>query len=266
MPRGVNRYDEARHQRRLWTPRHLGSGLEGLYSLADLTVGSYPDGAGAVVSSGTVTLPDRSGKGRNLISNGTDALPAYSRRGLVNQPAALFTGPEALATSAFSLSLPFGFVTLFQTASSIQSFAVLLDDPVGPNQIGFYTQNAGVPRLYAGVGSGLAMTAGAQPLAVSTTYIAAGLFNGVSSSASINGADWQIGNAGPANMTGGFVVSVNGANVQFTGAVADIIWISNATLDNLRRLEGWVAWRAGLQESTLAYNHPYRNRPPLIGC
>jgi hypothetical protein len=268
MPRGVNFYDEATFQGRIWTPKGAfwGSKIEALYSLSDLVEGATPDGGGFNIVSGNVSqLTDRSGRGRHLVTNGVDPLPTYQLNSIGIHPGASFGGTSVLATSAFSLAIPFGFVVLFKTsATALDLFSVMLNDPANSNQIGFYPRHNSFgdrPIIYAGVE--MPMTPSAA-LSTSTTYIASGLFNGASSSGAINGAAWQTGNTGAATMTGGFMINVNATNVHFIGYVTDLVWISNATRNALRYLEGWMAWHSGVQ-SILDSSHPYRYRPPLVG-
>lgn len=59
MPRGVDRYDDALRQGRLWTPRDLGSTLAGWWDMTDFAT-ITADSSGFI---GTVT--DKSGSGRN---------------------------------------------------------------------------------------------------------------------------------------------------------------------------------------------------------
>ena len=268
MARAIGLYEEARRQGMLWTPRCLGADLAAAYSTYDLGVGTAPDGGGCVVSSSTVTqLTDRSGLGRHLVTNGVDAVPAYTMPAINGRPGAAFGGSNVLATSAFSIAQPLGFVTLFQSpASAFDLFSVMLNDPANSNQLGFYPRHNSFgdrPIIYAG-GAGLAMTPSAA-LATSTNYLITGIFNGTSSLGCVNGAAFQVGDAGTASMSGGFSISLNSTNVHFVGIVLDIIWFANATVDKARRIEGWTAWRSGLQNSVLDASHPYRNRPPLLG-
>lgn len=64
MPRGTDRYDEARLQGRLWTPALLGADLLGWWDVGDLR-----DIASA--SSAVTTWRDRSGRGNSLTGGGS---------------------------------------------------------------------------------------------------------------------------------------------------------------------------------------------------
>src|SRR3954470_21254947 len=109
MPRGINIYDEARLQGRLWTPAlWRGAGLEGLYETGDLST--------IEIATGTKTLRDKSGLGRDLTQATGSKQPAYSYGGMGGRP--------TLVATAASSQVMLASVSPTITSSSLSVFVV----------------------------------------------------------------------------------------------------------------------------------------------
>jgi hypothetical protein len=56
----------------------------------------------------------------------------------------------------------------------------------------------------------------------------------------------------------------NGISNTFDGTIGEIVFIQSAvSLSNRQKLEGYLAWKWGLQ-ANLPAGHPYKNVPPLL--
>ncbi|GAB6191160.1 phage tail protein [Desulfocastanea catecholica] len=51
----------------------------------------------------------------------------------------------------------------------------------------------------------------------------------------------------------------------YQGNIAEIIFTTALSVDDFKRVEGYLAWRWGIQ-STLAVDHPYKTAPPVVGA
>jgi hypothetical protein len=63
-----------------------------------------------------------------------------------------------------------------------------------------------------------------------------------------------------------FGVRKNATTLPSQARFSEIIMISDWSLDDLRKIEGYLAHRwGGLPRSRLIADHPFKNRPPVIG-
>ena len=251
MPRGVSPLDEARLQGRLWRPDALSLGA--WYDAADL--------ATIATASGAVTdWKDKSGNGRNLTAVATQR-PTYTADGFNNRPAinygaaqnnnrlswtgaafnpvrtfgvAHWEGPNPFAASTFEGLLSFNFT----------GYTVL----TGYNDLFL----ADAPNQWFGARS--VFLNGNDPIATPLPTIQSPFLwvDNVTASAGRTfmwiGADRDIFNRG------------------WRGKIAEVvITLFEPTLRDRMTIEGYLAWKWGL-DANLPANHPYRNRPPLIGA
>jgi hypothetical protein len=264
VPRGVDRYDEALRQGRLWTPQVILPALGCWYDAGDIST--------VETASGTVsTLRDKSGRGRHATA--TDR-PSYISG---PPPCIRFTGTQFLQTTAdtdtlydyFVVAKPAsgGYCTLLCSQAAGGNL-ILLD--TGTNNLGTYTTTSFVSSgktwpdqmgllynriTYDGsfVRSGFARDGEATIAYVNTTGVA-------------GGGGPALGNAG-----------VGGA-FQAWGDVHEAMSIISTDTSNFTdnmvafrsKFEGYAAWRwtalgAGNMVSLLPASHLFKKRPPLIG-
>lgn len=275
MPRGVRLVDEARLQRRLWTPLLVGPSL--WLDAADLSTLS-------VGASGVDSWQDKSGFNRHATT--TVRRPAFLANALNGLPAVSFTASSAtkLDTPDFSIAPNRQFC-----AFAVASTAGLLGGStyrrlwnakgVNPDSGGStYAQgymgsgaNAGSALLIAGgagvtapVVSGLGNTA---PVLLTGAFGTAGAESNTNTLSANGGARQSLAAQSGALSTTGIRI---GSDVGTTGGaswnswIAEIIFTGAISFATLQSIEGYLAWKWGLQ-GNLPASHPFANRPPLIG-
>ena len=243
MPRGVSPLDEARLQGRLWSPNGLRLGA--WYDAADLsTLALASDVSGQVTN-----WQDKSGNGRNLTAMA--ARPTYAANGLNNRPALNWPGGQTGMTwtgAAFNPVRTFG-VARYEGATPFgQTSGLMSYNFSGLNDIFLAgtTDRWLFDRLVFLNGnessSDVALPAVASPfLWVDNMTPTAG-----------RTTIW-IGN------------DRGGASPAWRGKIAEVVsTLVEPTLRDRRSIEGYLAWKWGLN-ANLPANHPFRNRPPLIG-
>jgi len=244
MPRGVSPLDEARLQGRLWSPNVFR--LAAWYDAAELST--------ITTVSGAVTdWRDKSGNGRNL--TGMTSRPTYAANGLNNRPALSWPtsgGAQVGMTwtgAAFNPVRTFGVAryegpTPFGQTSGLMSynFSGVIDITLTGT-----TDRWLFDRLVFLNGSesssDVALPAVASPfLWVDNVTPTAG-----------RTTIW-IGN------------DRGGSSPAWRGKISEVVsTLFEPTLRDRRTIEGYLAWKWGL-EANLPANHPFRNRPPLIGA
>jgi hypothetical protein len=243
MPRGVSPLDEARLQGRLWSPDALRLGA--WYDAADL--------ATIATASGAVTdWRDKSGNGRNLTAVSTQR-PTYTASGFNNRPAinygaALNTNRLSWTGAAFSPVRTFG-VAQWEGPNPFAAYSGLLSFNYSGNNDLFLAEPSnqwfGARQIFLN---------GNDPIATPLPTIQSPFLWG----------DNEAANAGRTFMWIG--ADRNENNRGWRGKIAEVvITLLAPTLRDRRTIEGYLAWKWGL-EANLPANHPFRNRPPLIGA
>lgn len=269
MPRGVDPLDAARLQGRLWTPDEIRSGLRLWVDSGDLPTVTF--------SSSTVSALANKIPGGPVFSPSSTA-PPWTQRGLNGRPsmAPNNTGGTALMTGATPLTAPLVAVAAFQMDTTGTSGRILTFAPSGQNDwqstggcilIGREDNVARINTFQnVGVRATTNYTLG-TPIVFSTL-----IGSGASATVAhyMNGAAGGTGNLSSQALSSGLFAIARQPNGvgpgeawggSFGGAV--VYCGSDAPLWRTR-IEGWMAWRWGLQ-SRLAASHPFRNAHPLIG-
>jgi len=242
MPRGVSPIDEARLQGRLWSPDALR--LAAWYDAADP--------ATIAMASGAVTdWRDKSGNGRNLTAVSTQR-PTYTANGFNNRPAinygaALNNNRMSWTGAAFNPVRTFG-VAHWEGPSPFTDYSGLLSYPFSGNDNLFLVE---VSNQWFGARS--VFLNGNDPIATPLPTIQSP-FLWVDNVAASVGRD---------------TIWIGADRIQFNrgwrGKIAEVvITLFQPTLRERRTIEGYLAWKWGL-DANLPANHPFRNRPPLIG-
>jgi hypothetical protein len=243
MPRGVSPLDEARLQGRLWSPDALRLGA--WYDAADL--------ATIATASGAVTdWRDKSGNGRNLTAVATQR-PTYTANGFNNRPAINYGAAQnnnrlSWTGAAFSPVRTFG-VAHWEGPNPFVGYSGLLSFNYAGNSDLFLAEVSnqwfGARQIFLN---------GNDPIATPLPTIQSPFLWGDNEAASAGRTFMWIG------------ADRNENNRGWRGKIAEVvITLFVPTLQERRTIEGYLAWKWGL-DANLPANHPYRNRPPLIGA
>jgi hypothetical protein len=250
MPRGVSPLDEARLQGRLWSPALLRPGLALWLDAAD---------------SSTITLNgsnvaqwnDKSGNGRHVSQATAANQPAYVASALNGKAGVNFYQNKGLLNAS---------------ASTVAQFVCVVTKSQNAAWAGFHAHlsgTSGTGNRIGGIrfGGNTGFFSGPFPSAVWEDGVAktaplSGGFNTINSPHIIGyTAASSTGNPMPGisigNYDGGVV---GGAGFEFETIVLSTV----PTTATRERVEGYLAWQWGL-DANLPANHPFRNRPPLIG-
>lgn len=277
MPRGLNPYDEARLQRRLWTPTLALPSL--WYDASDLSTIS--------TATGISELRDKSGINRHL----TQAVAA-------DQPVFVQNGQNNLSTIRNGTAdvLSRATVPIFKNVGQGWIFVVLKYPTVADSTLGrsvlFFGTGLGVTRINFSafpVNGTNTLSLGGRRLdadtfaSVSTSTTRASIQNRfIIETAHFNWASAQVSHwtngtqdlaaaafqtAGNTSNTDATTISILTAGATATPndvEVGEVLVFEN-NLPVIRPvIEGYLAWKWGLQNG-LSAAHRFRNRPPLIG-
>ena len=199
------------------------------------------------------TWTDLSGAGHNVTAAGAQR-PTYKTAILNGLPVARFNGSNNLRSAAFAHSQPYTvFAAGNETGAGLSYF---VDDLVGGGHI-----VGGLNATTFGVNAGAWITPTVSNMANSA--VMGGVFNGASSTASYQGTA-TAGNAGANNASGVSLGNSGGSSAPITGDMAEAMMYSAALSDaNRQKLEGYLAWKWGLQGS-LPGGHPYKSAAPTV--
>jgi hypothetical protein len=239
-----------------WIPKDIQT--VAWYDAADLSTIGHPEGLPNNVS----TWADKSGN-ENDAAQGSGALqPATGTRTINGLNVLDFDGTDDF----MSLTSGVDFVD--------KMFFIVLEKDVAKLQMLFGNAAINTQLRIKGFDQSLEYAA-VSPYwltgAKSTTVIAeasptiCGFIGDSSLQFSINGT---VENSGTGNNGSGDTVydSIGfgiGAD-PFDGKIAEIIAVDSLDSDIRQRIEGYLAWKWGLQ-SKLPVDHPYRARPPFVG-
>lgn len=277
MPRGTSPLDEARLQGRLWTPAANPELLTAWWKFNDIATISTVSGA-------VTQVLDKSGKGRTLFDTQATGSrrPTYSQSSMRGNGGVTFAAAQFLSSGAFEFAPSGRFCIIAIAENASENYGRLV--------ISNGNGNASYQSQYLGNGAG-----GASLLSIhKNASIAApnvaksGIANGeliiaeqVVSTADIAAATNSVRFNGQTPVTlatdGTGIDTTTGLTIgnnnqdRFAGteawgaAIGEVICTGALSLNQLLRMEGYLAWGWGRLVS-LPANHPYRNRPPLIGA
>lgn len=276
MPRGVNGYDEARLQRRLWTPTALGPLDIPFWFDAD-------DPRTLTVASGVVSSWVNKGGFSVSVTNSGSAQPAYTPNGLNGRPVLAFDGSNDCLLST----------NVFMPASNSLVFLAVVSHDTGSNYRCIFGANTGAVSGYAfgfilagaagdfqagdlaswghGYGSGSTPQSGQN----GSGLVAGGGFHllrvelGTNSSTRIDGSSVTARVTQNSTSASTFLsFAIGNENIAgsapWPGKIAEIIILDDLPVAVADKAEGYLAWKYGLI-GNLDRSHPYKNRPPLIG-
>ena len=274
MPRGINQYNEAFLQGRLWTPGLLRPAL--WLDASDIST--------ITVSSGVSEWRDKSGNGRNAVT--AVRRPALSLNVQNALSAITFTASSAtkLDTPAFSIApnrefCSFGVVSGAGLIAPINTYPRIWCTLGGGDSVGGgsgYAQgffgggpSNGTAMLIAG-GSGTTQPRVTslptnQAVLLTGRFGTAGQSANTSSISAFGGTISSLASQTGALSTSGIRI---GADVgtspvsAWNSWIGEIILTEGISLTQSMVVEGYLAWKWNVQ---LVASHPFANRPPLIG-
>ena len=242
----------------VWNPSMLSTAL--WLDAADATT--------VTTSSGLITeWRDKSGNSRHASQSTPSSRPALTASTLNGQSVITFDGSnDYLRTTIFSLSQP---VSYFCVCKSNKTTGVNLDRSYVFDG-GFQAVGSSADRhllaLFGNVTSKNSIYAGSwldSGVSISLDPIIGSLrFNGGSSSITINSTT-ITGDAGANTQSFGLTLGANYQNNYdfFSGYIAELVVVSNATEDAARRTQGYLAHKWGLT-ANLPSDHPYKTVGP----
>lgn len=277
MPRGTDRYDEARRQGRLWSPRLLRG---------DLTLAAWHDAADfstLTTSSGRVSQwSDKSGNNRHQKQSTSGSQPLLELDGFNALPTLYFDGARSLATwngsagdaglGSAAIYSAFAAGTMDSGAASNARLITLEDTGSGQDfQAGFgyipfmRQGSANTVQSYGGPVNGSNLSSVAVTLSAALNL--ASIYDGTTQTTYLHGTPGTPTAVTVTAFTGDLINigSRQGNLDRWTGRVSEFLLIKGSVPSNVRqRIGGYIAWRWKMVESLVA-SHPFKNRPPLIG-
>jgi hypothetical protein len=290
MPRGLDRYDEARLQQRLWTPAVLRPAL--WLDASDLSTIS--------IGTGVSEWRDKSGNGRHVSQGTGGTQPTLTQNGLNGLPVLSFNGSQYLTSisaasvwnflhntngsSIFAVwragnvadpNALYGLLGTSGLATANIGFSLFWDDRVSSTRNEKFAAQA--TRGVSGTSSLTNLSADLahppnNPTIIShigdpgnATASARSAIRVNSASDIANNVETSAASASNASFT--LQIGAAGNNAQpLVGYIAEIIVLPSAIpgSQQRRRVEGYLAWKWGLQDRLPSATW-FRDRPPLIG-
>lgn len=284
MPRAIGRlrqYDEAVHQRRLWTPKLLGPSLIGWWDANDSSSLTMPNDAAN--PNGVSVWADKSGYGRNFAQSTISQRPTLSVGGFGGRNSIKFTRSLSqcldlsnFPTSGITQLGVYIVVDWLTIGTTINDGTQVIIDNANNATTGWVFQDrpdiANKPLQIAYNPAPSTPTYGAIDTANTGNdvwKVLGGVFvGGASGSASLYDNDnLRSSVANPNTLTlnsqlrlGSFI----GQNSRFfNGAISEIIIVSDATGYTRQKIAGYLAWNNRLNDSLFSTN-PFLSRPPMI--
>lgn len=270
MPRGISRLDEARHQKRLWTPAHLRSKAHVWCDAQDLSTFSY--------ATGVSQWRDKSGNGRHASEATGAEQPTLAYAGINGQPALFFsgTGMQGLRSTIALTGSSVAAFAVTKTVGAVHQLNMRLVSISNLGGTADYNTSAGMALLsyydnplpgvlYSYTSLGQVGTNLSFPTDVAMVAAAIG-----------NGSVWQLWGHGTSTASTSFTPTFNSTSFgigidasadldPWYGYIGEALLLDYApTTFEQQRIEGYMAHR-WLTTADLPASHPYRNSPPLIG-
>jgi len=268
MPRGVNVYDEARLQGRLWAAANMDTTRHTFWMEATLGQCVTLESNGKVSS-----IQDAFGRTGNFVQT-TDARRPTFTAGVAGDSDSLkfsSSGQNNLDSNNvfFSGANQGVFVVLRSANPSINGEDVYdtgADNALSRRSLSFNNTTGRLVAARDGVGGSLI-----SPITSIFGWQAVGVvYNGSTSFISVNGfqttgtiSTSTISSVAPYRLGSRFTFP--SASDWFNGNLAALVHFNGVwTANEVELLQGYFAWRGGFQD-LLNPSHRFRNRPPLIG-
>jgi len=200
------------------------------------------------------TWTDLSGAGNDATAAGA-ARPIYKTAILNGLAVARFNFSQRIATSNFARTQP---TTIFMVGKQTNSAVRAMMDSAGTANAGEFEERNST-TLWLRAGSQIALTV----TDMANYAVVVGVCNGASSLLSYNGTT-GTGNAGSTQGAGVTLGSIAGGGYNMEGDIAEAgAFAAGLATAERQKLEGYLAWKYGLQAS-LAAGHPYLAAPPMF--
>lgn len=267
MPRGIDRYDEAVRQGRLWTPalfRNVGK--------LSIWVGGADDpitGSSGVVSQ----WDDLSGNANHLTESGANTKPVYNPIGwkspgrngaAVEFDAAANPNHDRLNLTS---SIAYNGTNGCSTRAAVRQNATAASRTIHSGAQGSFQLRLSSTHKIEVVRTNLAIIQSATVVLSTGWHIVGGDAATNLSRCWSNGQSEQQTATNPAFTQPITLMGISGAasNESFNAGIAEwlysnLIW----TTAESNKVDGYLAWRWGTVDQLYAL-HPFKNRPPLIG-
>lgn len=257
------RYDGAKRQDRLWTPREFpASKLTVWYDFSDtssLTLDS---------SSGTSQINDISGNGNHATQGTSGNRPLVRPVGKVNIASRQFAEHQG-GSSGMTLNTGL-------TYSGANGFsAACAAHCTGSANVDFFGGTTGAIELrWTGGGPfAVQIVRRAQAALLSTTATTpAGMMNTVGCDAATNLTSvWLNGSLTTSSTNPAFTVALTtifeAVGQSYSGGIGEFLFFNSSVLTTRERglVDGYLAWKWGVLKTRMDVSHPFLTRPPLIG-
>jgi len=242
----------------LWTPVQLGASLALWLDANDTSTITLN---GSMVSQ----WADKSGNGRNVSQATATSQPAYDTVAFNSKPALVFDGVNDWIRRAGQVFDPsnsnlFLAIEYRNAVKTLQS--VVASDVSGSSPYLYLQADSGALKGYGGNYVSAGTYSLNQREITQISRLATGNIE-LYRSGTLTGS----GAAGIATVNDGFTFGLLGSGSFGTFAamaIAETVVVSGVlSTDNRQKLEGYLAWKWGLQ-ANLPVGHPYKNTPPTV--
>lgn len=275
MPRGVNRYDEAQLQGRLWTPDLLQPNLSFWQDAADLST--------ITIATGVSEWRDKSGNGRHFTQATGTNQPSYSDTGFLGRPGITFDGSnDNLRLTGISSQITnqtHGVYWVFRRISGNAggsgynpTISIRTANNADAGALHYVKNTGGFGASYPYYGqptnTSYDLTSGTA-YNNSTAYVMSFQANAPSAATA-----WSVHRNGtleantntigtPNTNNDGYILAHQVTPARYLNCVfGEVLMVQNTNARLRQIVEGYLAWK---WDALLAATHPFANRPPLIG-
>jgi hypothetical protein len=260
MPRGVSLYDEAQLQGRLWTPAVARDRVTLEFDVSQFTVDA--DGSGNVQ-----TWRNASASSNNATQATSTARPALTnnyangRTFIVGAASKYLNLTSALAATDCTI------YAVFQYTGTASSYRTIVANASSTNcaYFGAQSNNTNLVMGRSSVVDELTIAVPFVGYHVASCRFAYLSGTGNTHVIGINGTLATKTTAAATYGSGINQILADRGSAAWTGGFGHlIVFAGRHTDDEMRRFEGYLAWRWGLV-ANLPAAHPFKSRPPLIG-
>jgi hypothetical protein len=244
----------------LWTPADITTAFW-LDASDNATVFSDAGTTQAIAGTSTVQQwNDKSGNGRNVSQATSGNRPSYLSAN-INGKNVVNCGSSSSMQSTATHNIgttSVGAAVIKPNSLSAPNRDYITGGTSNSNNHILY-QNAGASQLelYSG-----AVVNGGNVLVAGTSSIIVGRTNGLSSSVRHNGTLLATGDGGSQNWTVNINIGISSGSSYTDSIYAEVVILAGASdVSTIEKLEGYLAWKWGL-EGSLPAGHPYKSAAP----
>lgn len=249
MPRFLTEYDRAQAQGMLWTPEALRPAL--WLDAADLST--------ITIATGVSEWRDKSGNARHASQTTGANQPAYSDFSFRGLPGITFDGGDrSLTFSGFAQANGHDVFAVADTTNMQTGARVMMNRSVGNGPAIYFGLVGSDYRPSMFWSSNLAVQASAiqRPALLRWGVYTGTAFTEVDGGSRASQAHAQT------TLEDWAGIAVASATQRPTAVLSEIVIANSPTDAQAAALYGYLSWKWGIR---LAADHPYANRPPLIG-